>query len=66
VVSQLVKRSPLTADDIAAEVLAGLERGDEVIVPDQPARDAWALKQGDRAAYDAVMRKQAAKLETMS
>jgi NAD(P)-dependent dehydrogenase (short-subunit alcohol dehydrogenase family) len=66
VVSQLVERSPLTADDIAAEVLAGLERGDEVIVPDQPARDAWALKQADRAAYDAVMRKQAAKLETMS
>jgi NAD(P)-dependent dehydrogenase (short-subunit alcohol dehydrogenase family) len=66
VVSQLVARSPLTADDIATEVLAGLERGDEVIVPDQPARDAWALKQDDRAAYDAVMRKQAAKLETMS
>jgi NAD(P)-dependent dehydrogenase (short-subunit alcohol dehydrogenase family) len=66
VVSQLVERSPLTADDIAAEVLAGLERGDEVIVPDQSARDAWALKQADRAAYDAVMRKQAAKLETMS
>jgi NAD(P)-dependent dehydrogenase (short-subunit alcohol dehydrogenase family) len=66
VVSQLVERSPLTADDIAAEVLAGLERGDEVIVPDQPARDAWALKQADRAAYDAVMRRQAAKLEAMS
>jgi NAD(P)-dependent dehydrogenase (short-subunit alcohol dehydrogenase family) len=66
VVSQLVERSPLTADDIATEVLAGLERGDEVIVPDQPARDAWALKQADRAAYDAVMRKQAAKLESMS
>ena len=45
---------------------AGLERGDEVIVPDQPARDAWSLKQADRAAYDAVMRKQAAKLEAMS
>jgi NAD(P)-dependent dehydrogenase (short-subunit alcohol dehydrogenase family) len=66
VVSQLVERSPLTADEIAAEVLAGLDRGDEVIVPDQPARDAWALKQADRPAYDAVMRAQAAKLETMS
>ena len=66
VVAQLVERSPLTADDIAAEVVAGLERGDEVIVPDQPAREAWALKQTDRAAYDAVMRKQAAKLESMS
>jgi NAD(P)-dependent dehydrogenase (short-subunit alcohol dehydrogenase family) len=66
VVAQLVERSPLTADDIAAEVIAGLERGDEVIVPDQPARDAWTLKQTDRAAYDALMRKQAAKLESMS
>ena len=66
VVAQLVERSPLTADDIAAEVLAGLDRGEQIIVPDQPARDAWALKQADRPAYDAVMRKQAAKLETMS
>ena len=65
IVSELVARSPLTADDIAAEVLAGMERGDEVIVPDQPARDAWELKQRDRAAYDAVMRAQAAKLDQM-
>ena len=66
VVAQLVERSPLTADDIAAEVLAGLDRGEQIIVPDQPARDAWALKQADRPAYDAVMRAQAAKLEAMS
>jgi NAD(P)-dependent dehydrogenase (short-subunit alcohol dehydrogenase family) len=66
VVAQLVESSPLTADDIAVEVLAGLDRGEEVIVPDQPARDAWALKQADRPAYDAVMRAQAAKLEAMS
>jgi len=66
VVARLVESSPLTADDIAAEVLAGIERGDAVIVPDQPARDAWALKQSDRPAYDAVMRAQAAKLEAMS
>ena len=63
VMTRLVESSPITADDIAAAVLEGLERGDEVIVPDQPARDAWALKQHDRAAYDAVMRAQAAKLE---
>ena len=66
VVAGLVERSPLTADDIAAEVLAGLDRGDEVIVPDQSARDAWALKRTDRPAYDAVMRAQAAKLEALS
>jgi NAD(P)-dependent dehydrogenase (short-subunit alcohol dehydrogenase family) len=66
VVSSLVENSPLTADDIATEVLAGLARGDEMIVPDQAARDAWTLKQTDRATYDAVMRAQAAKLEAMS
>jgi NAD(P)-dependent dehydrogenase (short-subunit alcohol dehydrogenase family) len=66
VISRLVEASALTADDIAAEVLAGLDRGDELIVPDQPARDAWSLKQADRPAYDAVMREQAAKLEALS
>jgi NAD(P)-dependent dehydrogenase (short-subunit alcohol dehydrogenase family) len=63
VVAHLVRSSPITADDIAAAVLEGLDRGDEFIVPDQPARDAYALKQADRAAYDAVMRAQAAKLD---
>jgi NAD(P)-dependent dehydrogenase (short-subunit alcohol dehydrogenase family) len=63
VVSRLVESSPISADDIAAAVLDGLDRGDEVIVPDQPARDAYGLKQADRATYDAVMRAQAARLE---
>jgi NAD(P)-dependent dehydrogenase (short-subunit alcohol dehydrogenase family) len=63
VVSHLVESSPISADDIAAAVLDGLDRGDEVIVPDQPARDAYGLKQADRATYDAVMRAQAARLE---
>ncbi len=66
VVAHLVESSPLTADDIAAAVVAGVDDGDDVIVPDQPARDAWALKQQDRAAYDAVMRAQAAKLDTLA
>ena len=34
--------------------------------PDPAARQAWALKQQDRPAYDAVMRAQAAKLEEMT
>ena len=63
VMSKLVESSPISADDIAAAVLEGLDRGDEVIVPDQPARDAYGLKQSDRATYDAIMRAQAAKLE---
>jgi NAD(P)-dependent dehydrogenase (short-subunit alcohol dehydrogenase family) len=62
VVSGLVERSRITADDIAAAVLAGMDAGDDVIVPDEPARQAYFLKWADRPAYDAVMRDQAAKL----
>ncbi len=32
-------------------------------MPDEAARAAYALKRDDRAAYDQVMRSQAAKLE---
>lgn len=61
--TRMVERSSITADDIAAEVLAGIARGDELILPDDPARDAVALKQNDRSAYDALMRQEAARLE---
>ena len=63
IMSRLVTESPTSADDIAAAVLEGLDRGDELILPDAAARAAYALKQGDRATYDAIMRDQAAKLE---
>jgi NAD(P)-dependent dehydrogenase (short-subunit alcohol dehydrogenase family) len=66
VVAHLVESSPLTADDIAAAVLVGVDRGDELIVPDQPARDAWSLKQRDRAQYDAMMRAQADRLHRVT
>ena len=62
VVTQLVESSPLTADDIAAAVLAGIDAGDELILPDPAARAAYALKLRDRPAYDAQMRHQAARL----
>lgn len=62
VVGGLVSRSSITADDIAAAVLTGMDAGDDVIVPDEPARQAYFLKWADRPAYDAVMRDQAAKL----
>ena len=60
---RMVNDAPLGPDEIAAAVLAGLEAGDEVILPDDAARAAYALKLGDRSAYDATMRRQAAKLE---
>ncbi|HET8603193.1 MAG TPA: SDR family NAD(P)-dependent oxidoreductase [Marmoricola sp.] len=66
VMGRLVDESPTSADDVAAAVLEGLERGDDLILPDPAARSAWALKQQDRAGYDAVMRAQAAKLEEVA
>ena len=38
----MVEQSPLAPDDIAAAVLAGIDAGEELIVPDEPARDAVA------------------------
>ena len=63
IIGRLVEKSPISADDIAAAVLAGIEAGDDVIVPDEPARTAYSIKWADRAAYDAMMRKQALSLE---
>jgi NAD(P)-dependent dehydrogenase (short-subunit alcohol dehydrogenase family) len=63
VVGALVERSQVTADDIAAAVLAGMDAGEDVIVPDEAARQAYFLKWADRPAYDAVMRDQARKLD---
>ena len=62
-IAAMVEQSPLTADDIAAAVLAGIDAGEEVMVPDQPARDAVALKRADRASYDALMRQTAARMK---
>lgn len=62
VVARLVEESPLTADDIAAAVLDGIDRGVELLLPDEGAQSAWLLKTRDRPGYDEVMRAQAAKL----
>jgi NAD(P)-dependent dehydrogenase (short-subunit alcohol dehydrogenase family) len=65
VIGALVANAPLGPDEIAAAVLDGLDRGDELILPDEAARAAYELKVSDRAAYDAVMRKQAARLNAV-
>ncbi len=65
VIGALVANSPVSADDIAAAVLAGVENGDELILPDEAARAAYGLKVTDREGYDALMRKQAARLNAM-
>jgi len=63
VMARLVENAPLGADDIAAAVLAAIDDGVEVILPDPAARAAYELKRTDRAAYDATMRAQARKLD---
>jgi NAD(P)-dependent dehydrogenase (short-subunit alcohol dehydrogenase family) len=65
VIGALVANAPLGPDDIAEAVLAALDRGEELILPDEAARAAYELKVSDRAAYDQVMRKQAARLNAM-
>jgi NAD(P)-dependent dehydrogenase (short-subunit alcohol dehydrogenase family) len=66
VMAKLVTESPISAQDVAAAVLAGLDAGEELIVPDEPARGAVALKRTDRSAYDSVMRAQARSLDRMA
>jgi NAD(P)-dependent dehydrogenase (short-subunit alcohol dehydrogenase family) len=65
VVRQLVETSQLTAADIASAVLAGLDAGDELILPDPMARAAYHQKLTDRPAYDAQLRRQAARLDEL-
>ena len=60
-VTRLVEKSPITADEIAVAVLDGIDRGFDLVVPDEPARAAYALKLADRPAYDAQMRATAAR-----
>ena len=61
--ARLVEQSPISADEIAAAVLEGIDRGAELIVPDDPARAAYALKLADRKAYNAQMRSTAARMK---
>jgi NAD(P)-dependent dehydrogenase (short-subunit alcohol dehydrogenase family) len=62
IIGALVASAPLGPDDIARAVLEAVDRGEELILPDEAARGAYQLKLADRAAYDEIMRKQAARL----
>jgi hypothetical protein len=61
--AHLVEKSSISADDIAAAVVDGVDGGLELIIPDEPARAAYALKLADREAYDAQMRATAARVK---
>lgn len=63
VVAGLVAHAPLGPEEMAERILTGLDRREQVILPDAAARDAVALKRSDPAAYDAQLRRQAARLQ---
>ncbi|GAA1477253.1 hypothetical protein GCM10009623_16990 [Nocardioides aestuarii] len=66
VIGHLVATAPLGPEEIAAEVVAAVDRGDELVLPDPAARAAYELKLRDRAAYDTTMRHQASRLEDLA
>jgi NAD(P)-dependent dehydrogenase (short-subunit alcohol dehydrogenase family) len=55
-IGRLVESSPISAADVAAAVLEAIDCGDDLVLPDEPARAAYALKLADRQAYDEQMR----------
>lgn len=59
---RLLAGSELTADDIAAAVLAAVGRGDFLFLPHERAREAWDMKRHDAAGFMEASRAQAAKI----
>ena len=55
--AKLIDRSKVTADDIAAEVLKGVEKGRHIILTDRDGRIAYAAKRFARPVYDRMMKK---------
>jgi NAD(P)-dependent dehydrogenase (short-subunit alcohol dehydrogenase family) len=56
IAARLIERSPLSAEQVAAEVMKGIDRRQMVIVPDAPARKAVFSKRFTRALYDREQR----------
>ncbi|MEO7071382.1 MAG: SDR family NAD(P)-dependent oxidoreductase [Nostocoides sp.] len=50
--AKLIDESPLTAEDIAVAVMAGIDRQEPVILPDELARQTYWTKTFDRPLYD--------------
>lgn len=60
--TKLLAGSEITADDIAAGVLAAVARGDAFYLPHERAREAWEMKRRDPDAFLAATRVQAEKI----
>lgn len=65
-VAAMVRESSLTAEEIAAAIMEGIDAGLELIVPDEKARAAVGLKAHDRAAYAREMRRTATRMKERS
>lgn len=65
VMAELVTSAPLGPEEVAEAVIAAIDHGEELILPDPAARAAYQLKTTDRAAYDEVMRAQARRLDSV-
>jgi NAD(P)-dependent dehydrogenase (short-subunit alcohol dehydrogenase family) len=55
--AKLIDRSKVTADDIAAEVVKGVDKGRHIILTDRDGRIAYAAKRFARPVYDRMMKK---------
>jgi NAD(P)-dependent dehydrogenase (short-subunit alcohol dehydrogenase family) len=55
--AKLIDRSKVTADDIAVEVLKGVEKGRHIVLTDRNGRIAYAAKRFVRPVYDRMMKK---------
>jgi NAD(P)-dependent dehydrogenase (short-subunit alcohol dehydrogenase family) len=55
--AKLINRSKVTADDIAAEVMAGVEKGRHIILTDRDGKIAYAAKRFARPVYNAMMKR---------
>ena len=66
VAARLINRSPITADQIAAAVMKGIDRKRAVVVPDKPARKAVRTKRFARPLYDREQRRFAARIHALT
>lgn len=55
--AKLIDRATVTADDIASEVLKGVEKGRHIILTDRDGKVAYAAKRFARPLYYAMMKK---------
>ncbi|QWC86278.1 SDR family NAD(P)-dependent oxidoreductase [Nocardioidaceae bacterium] len=62
IAADLMTKSEEKADEIAAEVVRALDAGETLLLPDEDAKRAVAMKHDDPEAYEKQMAKQAASL----